>query len=336
MEHISYPKIGQFRNVVKEINHYATFTGLDEEGNSIYNDSLIKPVLEFKGTVKLHGTNASICYNDKDGVWAQSRNNIITIENDNAGFAKFISERETEAINVLNWAISFYDIDTSKDTVCIYGEFAGKGIQKGVAISELEKSFYIFGLSVVNDKKEKEWLDFHYPGSLDNRILNINLFYSPTITIDLNEPELSQNKLIELTEAVEKQCPVAAEFGKEGIGEGIVWTAKYLRKTYRFKVKGENHSVTKVKKLASVNTEKLNSINEFVEYSVTKQRVDQAIENVFGSEDPDIKQTGEIIRWVANDIIAEESDTLKSNSLTWKEVAGRVAKEVKSKFFKTL
>lgn len=336
MEHISYPKIGQFRNVVKEINHYATFTGLDEEGNSIYNDSLIKPVLEFKGTVKLHGTNASICYNDKDGVWAQSRNNIITIENDNAGFAKFISERETEAINVLNWAISFYDIDTSKDTVCIYGEFAGKGIQKGVAISELEKSFYIFGLSVVNDKKEREWLEFHYPGSLDNRILNINLFYSPTITIDLNQPELSQNKLIELTEAVEKQCPVAAEFEKEGIGEGIVWTAKYLRKTYRFKVKGEKHSVTKVKKLASVDTEKLNSINEFVEYSVTKQRVDQAIENVFGSEDPDIKQTGEIIRWVANDIIAEESDTLKSNSLTWKEVAGKVAKEVKSEFFKTL
>ena len=41
------------------------------------------------------------------------------------------------------------------------------------------------------------------------------------------------------------------------------------------KVKGEKHSSSKVKKLASVDVEKLNSIKDFVDYAVTESRLEQ-------------------------------------------------------------
>lgn len=64
-KHISYPKIQQFRNIVANINREISFTGLDEEGNAVYDPSIKKPTLTFKGTVKLHGTNASVCFNSE-------------------------------------------------------------------------------------------------------------------------------------------------------------------------------------------------------------------------------------------------------------------------------
>ncbi len=78
MKHISFPSIEQFRNVVGSVNRQYNFVGLDENGEAIYDSSLPKPVLTFKGTVKLHGTNAGVCFNDVDGMWYQSRENIIT------------------------------------------------------------------------------------------------------------------------------------------------------------------------------------------------------------------------------------------------------------------
>ena len=86
---ISYPKIMQFRNVVADISNRIAYVGKDENGDAIFDRTIPKPVLTFKGTVKLHGTNCGVSYNAESGLWAQSRNGIITPENDNAGFAQF-------------------------------------------------------------------------------------------------------------------------------------------------------------------------------------------------------------------------------------------------------
>jgi hypothetical protein len=75
---VKFPSIEQFRTVVSNINRDFNFVGLDENGDAIYDPSLKKPTLTFKGTVKLHGTNAGVSYNEVDGLWAQSRENIIT------------------------------------------------------------------------------------------------------------------------------------------------------------------------------------------------------------------------------------------------------------------
>jgi hypothetical protein len=53
------------------------------------------------------------------------------------------------------------EINCSKETVSIYGEWAGRGIQAGVGISQLEKKFYIFGVKIspFDDSLPAYWID---------------------------------------------------------------------------------------------------------------------------------------------------------------------------------
>jgi len=155
--------------------------------------------------------------------------------------------------------------------------------------------------------------------------------------IDFNMPQLVQNKLGDITLEVEKECPVAKAFDVEGMGEGIVWITEYKGTVFRFKVKGEKHSVSKVKKLASVDVEKLNSINEFVDYAVTENRFNQALGIIFN--DPleyDVKKMGDVIRWVVNDITLEEMDTMVENKLEPKDVNKYISTKTRTMFFKVL
>jgi hypothetical protein len=160
----------------------------------------------------------------------------------------------------------------------------------------------------------------------EHRIYNIRNFPTYSIDIDFNYPELAQNKLAELTEAVGTECPVAKVFGFSGTGEGIVWVGQHNGQTYRFKVKDERHSVTKVKTLAAVDVELVESIRDFVEYAVTPQRVEQAIAEI-GSDDQ--SKIGDILRWVVNDIWKEETDTLVANGLA--DERGKVNKAISNK-----
>jgi len=91
---IKFPSIEQFRTIVATILRQYTFDGLDDNGDAIYDNTKPKPTLTFKGTVKLHGTNAAVSYNTTGGLWAQSRENIITVEKDNAGFAFFVESNK--------------------------------------------------------------------------------------------------------------------------------------------------------------------------------------------------------------------------------------------------
>ena len=337
-KHISYPKIQQFRNIVANINREITFTGLDANGDAIYDPSIKKPILKFKGTVKLHGTNASVCYNSEEGLWVQSRQNVITVDKDNAGFAFFAESKKQVLLDIINEIFIGYSLDSDKVTVSLYGEWAGKGIQKGVGISELDKAFYIFGVKVSNLKDEdfnSYWLDSSDIRSTEDRIFNVEDYETYSIDVDFNMPQLSQNKFAEITEKVEAECPISKAFGVDnGLGEGVVWSVEYKGNVHRFKVKGEKHSVSKVKKLAPVNTERLESIQEFVEYSVTKPRFDQAIQEVFGDVgNIDVRKMGDFLRWIIGDITSEEMDTMVENGLEPKDVNKYISAKAKEMFF---
>ena len=340
---IKFPSIEQFRNVVATINRNYNYVGHDENGEPIYDASLPKPVITFKGTVKLHGTNAGVSYNNEAGLWAQSRENIITPRYDNAGFAFFVESKDTVFRELFDLIATHNNIDCDTNTITIYGEWAGKGIQKGVGISELgNKVFFVFGVKVTPHTETEEeqkanpayWVTSSYVEYVNHRIYNIEDFQTYSLDIDFNMPQLVQNQLSELTLQVEEQCPVAKVFGFNGIGEGIVWTAEVNGVVHRFKVKGEKHSSSKVKTLAAVDVEKLNSITEFVEYAVTDSRFNQALENVFPNNEPvDTKKLGDVIRWVVNDVVKEELDTLASNGLEPKEVNKYISNSVRTKFF---
>jgi len=340
---IKFPSIDQFRTVVTNINRHYNFTGLDENGDAIYDPSLPKPVLTFKGTVKLHGTNAGVSWNAVDGIWAQSRENIITPEKDNAGFAFFV-ETNKESFTSIMWdLVTGNDINPEENTLTVYGEWAGGNIQKGVGISNLPKTFFVFGVKVTPHTENEEelklkpayWIDSTQIRDEDNRIYNIDHFRTYTMEIDFNMPALVQNKLSEITIDVEEKCPVAEAFGFAGIGEGVVWSVELNGTVHRFKVKGEKHSSSKVKTLASVDVEKLEGIQKFVEYAVTESRFNQALENIFPNEEPiDVKKMGDLIRWVVVDVTKEEMDTMVANGIEPKDVNKYVSTKVREMFFK--
>jgi hypothetical protein len=172
----------------------------------------------------------------------------------------------------------------------------------------------------------------------DNRIFFINQFGEWKIDIDFDQPVQSQNILIDYTVAVEKECPVARYFGIEnGTGEGLVWTHDNGKEVYRFKVKGELHSISKVRTLAAVDIDRVNSINELVSNIVTENRLNQGLdylkENKIGL---DVRNTGSFIKWVTSDIIKEEIDTIAGCGFEVKEVMGSVSKKAKTWYFENI
>ena len=322
--HAKFPKITQLRNAVTAIRAMSTYTGNDENGDAMFDHLKPKPILEFTGTVKLHGTNAGFAF------FVESKRDI---------FQKMFDQIRSDLKG------SIYP----DDTITIYGEWAGKGIQKGVGISQIEKSFFIFGVKIspvnvviiedINDDPEIDhayWIKHTHLSSPEDRIYNIHDFKTFKIDINFNHPERIQNTLIEYTEEVERECPVSKELGAEEnlIGEGIVWIGKYNDSQIRFKVKGEKHSSSKVKKLAEVDIEKVESIQKFVEYAVTRNRFEQALKEVYGDEELNMKKFGDLIRWIIKDVMTEEMDVLVENKLEPKEVNSTISAKVKEFWFK--
>jgi hypothetical protein len=318
----------------------ATYIGKDENGDPMYDGTLPRPVIKFTGTVKLHGTNASVAYNSQAGLWYQSRKNVITVQKDNAGFAFFADSNRAKFEEFMETLIKDNEIDTDNYTVTIYGEWCGGNIQKNVAITQLDKMFVIFGVKVspidTNSEESSYWIDHTGLKDVDNRIFNINDFPTYEVSVDFNDPKPAQEKITEMVLEVEKECPVGKTLGVSGIGEGIVFTSKYKDANLRFKAKGKEHSTSKGKKkqLIEIDPEKMENIQEFIEYSVTENRLNQAIEQVFTvtSTTPTIKMMGQFLKWMVNDILKEEMDVMKESNLEPKDVQKHISNNARKWF----
>lgn len=211
------------------------------------------------------------------------------------------------------------------------------GIQKGVAVAELDKAFYIFGVKIAKPQDPEftsYWVDSTPYSDVDNSLFNVDMYKTYTVDIDLNNPKLSVNQMIDLVLEVEGECPISKARGVSGIGEGIVWRTIYKDVVHRFKTKGEKHSVTKVKKLVQVDSEKLQSVADFVSFAVTQNRVDQGIKEICGDSGPDRAKTGPFLSWIVKDILDEEMTTLADNGLEPKDVTKALSTTARNMFFK--
>ena len=335
-EFVSFPKIGQLRQIVQDVDHMAHYIGQDENGEAKYDLSLKNPVLNFYGTVKLHGTNAGVSFRKKDGIWAQSRSNIITPEQDNLGFAAFM-ETNIEAFKNLFKSLKEH-IKDENTIITIFGEWAGERIQKGIAINKLRRFYSIFAVKVSPNKENRFFLSvdkWKHLKDHEHRIYNVLEWKNWEINIDFNDAGKIVQTLIDIVDEVEKQCPAGTAFGVEGPGEGVVWvhhSEKYG--TLRFKTKGEKHSVSRTRKKVSVDPEIQNSIDSFVEYAVTENRLNQAIDVVFAEngEEINIKKMGTFLSWVAKDIEAEEIDVLLKSELEIKQVNKAISEKARKWF----
>lgn len=341
---IKYPSTNQFRNVCQHIVHtyQSTMVEIDNVAQWIIDRTLPLPTIRFAGTVKIHGTNGSLVKYADGRIYKQSKERILDITHDNMGFFEAMSTVDVNQLfEALEWR--YYELHGTKPEypLEIAGEWAGGNIQKGVAVTELDKFFAIFAIRTgdhtSDDGKLVGWERIENYSNLempDDRIFNICRFGVEYIDIDFANPGLVTEKLEAITLAVENECPVAKYFGVSGIGEGMVWHPaddKHMGSPSTwFKVKGTKHSVSKVKNLVTVSPEKINSINEFVEYAVTPNRLEQGL----GEIGLDMKLVGKFIGWVSSDIFKEEADTLKENNLTMKDIGSKVA-DAARKFYIT-
>lgn len=85
--------------------------------------------------------------------------------------------------------------------------------------------------------------------------------------------------------------------------------------------------------MVEVDSVKLQNINEFVERVCTLNRVQQGMQE---TNCDSRSKTGDFMRWFANDVIAEESDILTANDLTWKDVARKVSDKARQLMFHEL
>jgi hypothetical protein len=336
---IKFPSIEQYRNAIRNVKHNATFTGRDENGEPTFDGSRPIPTLKYHGTVKLHGTNAGIVCTH-EGFTYQSRERELELTSDNAGFMLYMKAREVE-LEILcariadrSDGVKRYE-DITK--VILFGEWCGGNIQKGVALSGLPKMFVIFAVKLFNEEGDHVWMDMAKIKDLElpeHNIYNILRFGSWELDIDFNHPELAQNKMIEITEAVEAECPAGKHFGVSGIGEGVVWqpiTPGWYSSDFWFKVKGEKHSVSKVKTLAAVDVEAVANLQKFVDDTVTEARLEQGLQNLINEQQKpfEMSSLGDFIRWVFNDIVKEESDTIVASQLDPKKLGGPVANKAR-------
>lgn len=335
---------GQFRNVVKNIQTQARFKGLDENDQPIIDTLAKVPSLMYIGTVKTHGTNASIIVHQDGVISFHSKSKLlgyVTVDgdqvllSDNAEFCQSMLRRFDGVRGIVTQAKTLSEDVHGKVVypLKISGEWVGPSIQKGVGVSSLpKKTLIIFGLKCGETDQENKvgWLPVTKVNTLyshEHSIYNVMQFDTEILEIDFSNPEYSQNNLVKATEDVENCCPVAKRLGVEDnlLGEGLVWTPVDPEYCYDsgnwFKTKGKKHSVSKTKSVAAVCPEKLNSIKEFVAYAVTDNRLEQGL----GEIGLDQKSVGKFIGWVGKDINKEEGDVLEENNLSMKDVGKYVS-----------
>lgn len=354
LKHVNFPSIGQYRNVVKHIKHSSSFVGLDENSEPIYENLRPKPILRFQGTVKIHGTLGAICYSSQSGLYTQSRKNVLSIEKDNIGFCSFVHVRKIICRGIIKNISDRFEIDTNDNIITLFGEFFGGSIQKGVGVNGLEKSFAIFDIKItpIDENEESHWLNMDdVLGSVLNNELGshniyfINQFPVFEIEINFNKPEMYQNKLIDYTMIVEENCPVAQQLREDNnirdeqastIGEGIVFKGEYKGERLSFKLKGQKHTSTKIKKLPVVDEAKENLKNEVVNKITPAFRLEQGIQETFDTlngGEIDRKNMGDFIRWVMKDIIKEDLDIVADVGLCMKDINSKISKVVRDYFF---
>lgn len=97
-------------------------------------------------TEKIDGTNACAVFDESARLWCQSRNRIITPDDDNYGFARWAYDNASALFDTLGPGRH-------------YGEWWGQGIQRGYGLTE--KRFSLFNVhrwtGIFNNEEAAGW-----------------------------------------------------------------------------------------------------------------------------------------------------------------------------------
>ena len=273
--------------------------------------------VSYKCKIKLHGTNAAVQVHNDGTILCQSRESIITPEKDNAGFARWVMNNKEAWHEAMGYIL--------------YGEWAGPGIQKNVALADIpNKIFAVFAArsmdgsdTLIIEPDNLQELVEHIPGAY------VLPWYDQPIDLNWKQSDEDLTKSIapinDWVLAVEANDPwVEATFGVKGTGEGLVFypvSTPHLGwenfQNLCFKAKGEKHKNIKTAAPVQVNAEAAASIEGFTELVLTPARLAQGADKVGGY---DLKNTGKFVAWISADVEKEAQDELAASGLTWKQV----------------
>ncbi len=349
MAFIPWPEIEGFHNIRKYTAPAAHPEILN--GNSVVN---------YRCKVKLHGTNAAVQVAEDGSITPQSRESLLSLEKDNAGFARWV----TATCMHMPGHGPQHCWDNAKGYI-IFGEWCGPGIQKGVAVSNLPKKvFAIFAARPLDGSDriivEPEELEKLVTPQLKEYGVYILPWYTHPVAhgsdtrayaqVDVDWSASSEvlTKIVDKINVwvgqVEASDPWVKEtFGIDGTGEGLVFyprSAEHLKYTdfsnLVFKAKGEKHKNIATAKPAQVDASVAASVDAFVDMVLTPARLEQGARAILGEhkhEDKlsclfcttgaltyDMKNTGKFVNWVSADVEKETQDELAASGLTFKQV----------------
>lgn len=317
IEFKKWQKIQQFHNIRKRICDVIDYKRSVGESPKF-------PVIHYRAKIKLDGTNAAIRIVDGI-VAAQSRTRIITLEDDNYGFAAFVHSPE-----ISEWASAQFPMGD----VTIYGEWCGKGIQKRCSVSRCEKMFVIFAV----EDDTTRFVDPYYIGAIIQDLpesIRILPWHGEPIFVDYGNStniHSATNRICEIVKEVEDCDPYIKEvFGHEGVGEGLVYYPYIVSsrgcladdEDLVFKAKGEKHANVTQLKPVIMDPELVADVEAFVSKFVTENRMEQGLSEL-QITDPSTKDIGQFLKWIANDIMSESKDEMKISGLKWKDVSKRL------------
>jgi RNA ligase len=312
VEHIKWTEIDNFHSLRRQFEKYPQLLG---ESSTV----------TYRAKVKLHGTNAGVRIDPDGTVTALSRTSVITPDNDNAGFARWVASREA---NFARLARNF--------TIVVFGEWCGPGIQKGVAVSQIpSKVFAVFGMRVPEIDAIASTPNFLE--SLVEGIPDVHVIPwfggGEEYTVDwLADGEFLQPVVdvinTRVTEVEEKDPWVSAKFGVDGVGEGLVLYPVGRGDSYKvfsdlvFKAKGEKHNTVAKTKPAQVSATSVEALAEFVDLVVTAPRLEQGAAHaaLHGSGQPyNVRDMGTFLKWINDDLVKETAAEVEASNLPPKE-----------------
>ncbi|KAK7033112.1 glycoside hydrolase family 5 protein [Favolaschia claudopus] len=347
MAHIAYPSTPNFRNFntdyVRALDwkRDSTSTNVDTSSVVAASPSQLPPTrATFIGLVKLHGTNATVVFRNgnKHDAQIQARSWIIEdTKKDNCGTYALLSRAPLSSL--VEQILAVRGAGDHFEEIYICGEVAGKGVQKGVAITLMERFFAIFNIRI-----DGSWVDMRrYKNCYlpEHRIYNLAQYKTFEVDIDFRAPTTAVHDLMnQYTAEVYELCPFGAAFTDDtgnpvsGRGEGIVWTmvrTPYMDESddrqfddtvlVNFKTKGEKFAAVAhaPKETKNVDPAAASAAEAFADYALAERRYEQGVEYLESEQaregQPingyDYKLTGAFIKWVTNDAIKEERNEME-------------------------
>jgi len=315
--HIKFPSIGSFANMIKFRDRFRSKTETATFGTKI----------------KLHGTNAGVRIRDGE-IKVQSRGRDISVGKDNYGFANWVDLHKSHFEIARRLSV------TTTNTIIIYGEWAGEGVQKSVAVSKAPKAFYVFAICIMAAGGSKRYIV--EPSVIEQYVpaaegLYILPWFKEPVKVDFgnsfNTPEVVATYLNEEVAKIDEVDPYIKDlYGIEAVGEGLVgYCLDELEESgWWFKVKGSKHTVNDEAKIAKVQRRAGQEYHDLAEAFLTEGRFNQAIfeKNL----DFDKKNTGPFLSWVMQDIQKESSNEREELQIEWRLWAGILSKGAREWF----